>query len=611
MKTLYFGSPVLFSVLVSSAFASEATQLPDMVVTASRTPETVESTLAAITIIQRADIERQQATSLPEVLRSVVGVDISQSGNAGQPASLFMRGSNASHVLVMIDGIKIGSPTLGLSALYLLPLSEVERIEVVRGARSSLYGSEAIGGVIQIFTRTGSPQTISQLKLSAGSFRTWQVEAGIQGSAGEGTFYNLSASSLKSRGFDTCKPDLGAGCFTDEPDRDAYRNTAFSGKIRHHLNQDVSLGAHFLRAQGRTEYDSSFQNQADFVQQVWGLSADVQATNIWELRLQAGESRDDADNFGHGLAQAVFNTKRQQFSWVNEINFNTDQQLILGYDYLRDRADSTTAYIEDSRKNEGFYGQYRDQFERWRFQLALRHDKNQQFGHQQTGNIALAYEVSKQLRARLSYATAFNAPSFNWLYYPGFGNAELSPEKSKNLELGLSGQLANVTWSVQLYENKVKDLIASIFNPADGSFLPQNVHKARIRGLELEARWQLPEDWQINANLALSNPKDQDSEKILPRRARQTLNLELVKQLGKTRLSAHLLAQGQRYEDSQNSIKLAGYGLLNLRAAYALNEHWTLRGKIDNIFNKDYETAYRYTMPGRTFWLSIQYQGKH
>lgn len=583
--------------------SAHAAQLPELLITAERIAETADETLASVTLIERKQIEAWQVSTLPELLRRLPGVNFSQSGGAGQPASLYLRGTNFNHTLVLIDGIRIGSASLGSAALYQLPISAVERIEIVRGPRSGLYGSEAIGGVIQIFTASQAQGTHRQLKLSGGADNSWGVEARQHGAQGA-TRYSLSASHQRSDGTNACLGGFSGGCFTDEPDEDGHRASSLSLNLSHAVNKDLRLGLHGLRAQGRTAYDSSFQNEVDFVQQTLGLNADWQLARNWELRARLGESRDEADNFGHDQPHAVFDNQRRQASLQANAWFADTHSLSFGYEFLRDALDASTAYTENQRDNQAGFVRYGYHGERLNLSAAWRLDDNEQFGQHHTGQVALGYQFTPAWRGFASYASGFRAPTFNELYYPGFGNAELSPETSHSYELGL--RFADKAWrfAAALFQTRIEDLIATVYNPANGSYLPQNIHQADIRGVELSARWQA-RNWTLEAQYTGLDGEDADSGKQLPRRARHGGSLDLSYQGERFNLGGQLLAQGQRYEDAANTRALSGYAVLNLRAAYDLNRNWQVQFKLDNALGRDYETAYRYAMPGRRWLLSV------
>ena len=591
----------LFSLPVQ---AVEIPLLDEIVVTATRTPHTAEETLAATTVITRRDIERGQAQSIHELLTGHAGIGLSSNGGVGQVASVFLRGTESGHVLVLIDGIKVGSATLGTTAFQDIPVDAIERIEIVRGPLSSLYGSEAIGGVIQLFTRRGGGEMTPSASVMLGSFNTKKTTATLSGGS-ENAWFNIGASHFDTDGFNACKGALGAACFTVEPDKDGYRNSALNLRGGYRFQPGTELDLHFLHAAGKVEFDGSFQNQMDSLQQVLGASLKHQVNDRWNLKFSAGQSRDESENFLNGASTGVFNTRRDSYTWQNDLSLATDHLLTLGVDRLEDRVGGTTAYTVSRRDDTGLFTQYQGRVGGNDIQLALRRDNNSQFGHHSTGNIAWGRALSNDIRASLSYGTAFKAPTFNQLYWPGFGNSNLSPERSRSLEIGLSGKFSAGRWSANIFETRVADLIGF-----DNAFNLVNIHSARIRGMEGVASLRLGE-WDSRINLTLQSPEQQsgvNSGNLLSRRAEQSLRLDLDRAIGAWNVGGTFRAEGRRYEDLANTVKLPGYGLVDLRAEYKLAKDWQVQAKLENLFDKDYETAHLYNQPGRSVFVTLRYQ---
>ncbi len=600
------------SLLLSAAVAglisssSVAQSLPDMLVTASRSADTSDDTLASVTVFNRQDIERMQAHSLPELLHRVPGVDVISNGGLGQPASLFMRGTNSDHVLLLINGVKVGSPTLGNASLHLLPLDAIERIEIVRGSRSSLYGSEAIGGVIQIFTRTSQPSAW-QAYAGYGANSTYKTGISYAGHTAR-THYYLSASHLNSEGFNACRGDTSSGCFTLEPDDDGYDNTSFSSRLSYQLSSALRLSGHALRSEGHTEFDSSFQNEADYQQAVWGIDMDWQWAASWLTRLSYSEAVDDANNTGHQMGESVFDTRRTQWNWHNEWQLGQAHEIVFGYEFMQDEVDSSTAYTVNSRDNHGYYAQYRYLGRSWDVQAALRQDDNQQFGQHTTGNIALGISLANDLRAFLSYSTAFAAPTFNDLYFPGFSNPHLTPEQSKSLELGLSQTQKHLEWHLSLYQTEIENLISTHFDAATGAFGVDNVDEARILGAEFSTAWLTASGLDVSTHITWLEANDESTDKSLARRSPLSFNLEISETVGRATATLQVFAQEHRYDDRANQRRLPGYGVVNLRWTQQLEKHWSLRTRFDNILDKQYSTAYQYNMPSRGYFVELHYQ---
>ncbi len=583
-----------------------------IVVTATRTAQTTNASLASVTVISRKDIERQQARSIQDLLRGVPGVSIANKGGPGKNTSVFMRGTESDHVLVMIDGIKVGSASSGTTAFQNIPIDQIERIEIVRGPRSSLYGSEAIGGVIQIFTRKGdgSGGFKPSFSFGAGSYGTTNGSIGLSGSNQQGWF-NLSGSEVRTNGFNSCtgKPSPGgAGCFTNEPDKDGYRNISGSARAGYRFNNGLNIEANFLHSDGITKFDGNFVNKSKLIQQVIGGTARYSLTDMWQVSLIAGRSREDSDNFKNDAFQSRFNTRRDTISLQNDLTFNKNNLATIGIDYQNDHINSTTDFAETSRNNWAVFGQHQTNIAKHDMQFSLRHDKNEQFGSRVTGGAGWGYPISDKVRLTANFGSAYKAPTFNELFFPNFGNANLRPEESRSYELGANGKVSWANWSLNLYETRVDNLIAF-----DASIrAPSNIGQARIRGLEAIVNTQI-KGWQLNGNLTFLNPENRSSAtnrgNILPRRAEQSFRLDADRRfLDKYSIGGVFLVEGERYDDLANTRKLDSYTKFDLRAEYNINKSWRLQGRIENLFDKHYETASFFNQPGRNFFVTLRYQ---
>jgi len=603
MKKCCLSAAVLLLGSIPPVFAGDISE--PLIVTATRTAQTADATLATVTVITRADIERLQATSLQDVLRGTPGMDISNNGGQGKATSVFLRGANSDHVLVLIDGVKADSATLGTSSFQDIPIDQIERIEIVRGPRSSLYGSEAIGGVIQIFTRKGGGAFTPSFSIGAGSDQTYKASAGVSG-GDKRSWYNANLSGFTTAGIDACRGSLSAGCYAIEPDKDGYRNSSGSLRAGYRFANDAEVEAHILRVQGHNKYDGSFVNESDIVQQAAGASLGYSPTDRWHASLLAGRSNDDSDDLLDGVFSGRFNTERDTLSFQNDISVADKHLITLGLNYQNDKVDSTTAYDVTARNDKGLFAQYQGSFGPQDVQFAMRGDDNGQFGHHGTGSAAWGYNLGDGLRLTASYGTAFKAPTFNQLYYPGFGNPNLKPETSRSAEVGLRGKPGWGSWSLNAYQTMVDQLIGS-----DANFNPANIDSARIRGIEAISSTHLA-GWDISGNLTLLNPENRsggaNQGNVLPRRAKQTMSFDLDRAYGKLRFGTTLFAAGRRYDDLANTVELGGYATLDLRAEYAFTKDLLLQGRVGNALDKQYETAAYFNQPGRDFLLTLRYQ---
>ncbi|SEQ91580.1 vitamin B12 transporter [Nitrosomonas sp. Nm51] len=594
-----------------------AHQREPVTVTATRTAQTADAVLASMTIIDREDIERQQARSIHDLLRGAPGINIVNNGGPGKSTFMQMRGTETDHILVLIDGIKVGNATSGTTPFENIPIDQIERIEIVRGPRSSLYGSEAIGGVIQIFTRKGDGKTGFRPTFSfgGGSYGTLNGSVGLSGNSKQGWF-NLTASGRGTDGFNSCSGSASAGCFSSspDPDRDGYRNVAGSANAGYRFRNGVEIGVNFMQSAGKTQFDASdpfsgfiSPNKSELQQQVFGGTAKYAPMDFWQLNLIAGRSKDYLDSFNGRKLTSRFNTVRDTISILNDFTVHKDQLLTIGMDYQNDQVDSTEAFTVTSRNNWGVFAQHQATIASFDGQLAGRVDLNEQFGTRLTGGIGTGYKITKAIRLTANFGTAFKAPTFNELYFPISGNPNLDPENSRSLEFGLRGKMDWGSWSLNVYDTRINDLIAF---DAD-TFEVDNINQARIRGLEAVLNTQI-RSWVINGNLTFLDPENRSSDlnrgNVLPRRARQSFRLNTDRQFGKYTLGAMFLAEGERFDDLGNTRKLDSYVKFDLRAEYQLGKNWRIQGRIENLFNAHYETAAFFNQPGRNFFAMLRYQ---
>ncbi len=590
-----------------SRAAEETASLPPIVVTAGRVAQTAEQTLASVTVIDRTEIEHRQATSVPDLLRGLPGLIITNNGGLGKSTALSLRGAESDHVLILIDGIKVSSATLGSTAIENIPVDQIERIEVVRGPRSSLYGSEAIGGVIQIFTRKGGGGLTPSFSLGGGSYATYTASANLSG-GGDRAWFNVGVSGQDTAGFNACngEPNV-AGCFIHEPDKDAYTNLSGNLRAGHRFGNGTEVDVHWLRAEGDSDFDGGFENQTETLQQVLGAGVKFSPIDLWGIALKIGRGWDKSDNFKDGDFSSRFETVRDSLSLQNDLSLGADQLLTLGVDYQDDRVGGSVDYLVSERDTIGLFGQYLGQLGDHDIQVSLRNDDNEQFGGHTTGSLAWGHGFSGGMRFIASYGTAFKAPTFNELYFPIFGNPGLRPEDSASLELGLSARTGWGSWSLNMFQTDVDDLISFDAN----TFSPANIDSARIRGLEASLGTSLGA-WDLAADLTLLDPINQGNGaahgKLLPRRTRRQLRLDMDRDFGRYSLGAGLVGVGKRYDDIANTRELDAYVTLDLRGEYRIDKAWRVQARLDNLLNEDYETASFYNQPGRGIYLTLRYQ---
>ena len=595
VPVLFFGLPLVF-LPVSDALADEeynVAALDPIVVTATLGPKTLGESDSSVTVIDDEDIERLQPQTFEELLVGQPGLDITSNGSFGKNISVFTRGTGSESTVFLVDGVRLRSATTGSTAWQYFPPQMVERVEIVRGSRSNLYGADAVGGVIQAFTHSAETGNEGWVQAGGGNFNTQEYVAGAAGTEGR-MKYSLSASHLETDGTAVVEGGEDKG----------YRNTSALASVAHQFDSGGEAGVVLMRAQGNTEFEGG---DTDFTIQTLGFRLDTPISDYWRSRILLAESLDESDNrdtFGN----STFDTKTRSARWENQISIGR-HEYIVGGELLVDEVDSTTEYDESSRTNAAVFGQALLNFGPTDFQLSLRADDNQAFGREETGAVAMGVDLDRNHRARVSYSTSFRAPTFNDLYFPNFGNADLQPETAGSVELGIGGNYTRWFWDAAIYQTDADDLI--VFTFKDGRFAPFNVNEARIRGVELSAGLEL-EEWTVQAAASVTDPRNRETDNRIRRRSAKQFRVDLDRDFGRVSLGTTVKGQGYRYDDAANEERIAGFVTWDLRAKWEIDSHWTTNLTVDNVLDREYSTAQRfdgraYIAAGRTAMLSIRY----
>ncbi|WP_416398712.1 TonB-dependent receptor plug domain-containing protein [Allohahella sp. A8] len=574
---------------------TELRRLEPVVVTANLKSQTVGESLSSVTVIEEADIERRQPLAFSELLRGQPGIDVSGNGSFGKATSVFTRGTGSESTVLLIDGVRVRSATAGSAPWTFIPPEMLERVEIVRGSRSSLYGADAVGGVVQAFTHTASGSPEGWVTLGAGDYDSTKLGAGLAGTHRR-TSFSLAANQFRTDGV----------ALIEGGDHKGYENNSGIARLGHIFENGFGADVMLFRAEGNTEFEGG---ETDFAVQTLGVTLDAPVTDRWLSRLQLAQSLDDSDNKLDGDEPSTFDTETNSARWENYIDF-ASHQIILGGEFAVDDVDSTTDYAESSRDNTAIFGMLLLDFGAPEVQVSLRTDDNEAYGRHNTGAIALGYALDDAHRLRTSYRTSFRAPTFNDLYFPDFGNATLEPETADAYEIGASGHYDTWYWDAAVYQNEVDNLIA--FVSQGGVFAPYNVDEARIRGLELSTGAEFG-DWAVKATASVMDPRDLGSDNRIRRRSGKQLRLDVDRDIGSVYLGATIKAQGYRYDDADNEDRIGGFTTLDLRAGWAFAQDWTTRLTVDNVLDKQYATAKRfdgvdYINAGRMALLTVQYE---
>ncbi len=613
MKYITEAGLISLFAIFPTAYAQETVHADNVVVTASRIPQSRDSVLSDVTVITQDEIERAGQSTLMELLQMQPGIEVSANGAAGKASSVYLRGTNADHVVVLVDGLRLNSATSGQTAFEHIPLAQIERIEILRGPASSLYGADAIGGVIQIFTRRGDGSTAFNAFLGAGTEQTRRAEAGFSASIND-TSLSVQLGHQQDNGLSAKNATVGA-----DADRDPYRNTSLSTTLSHRFNADHDLSLQLFASDSRNHYDSSSTVSASQYRIAHSdnqlMSVGVTSRNRllpwWNSTLRIGSGRDESRHLTQTVAgvtaRSWFKTDQFQVTWQNDLSLPVGT-LTLAYDRLEQRIDSNNNYKVKSRENNGWLASYLADIGAHALQASLRRDDNAQYGLHTTGGLAYGYRITPQWRASASLGTAFKAPTFNQLYYPGFGNDALQPEKSRNREVALRYHTGHASAGLTVFNNKIKDMI--VYSPT-----PVNLSKADLLGTTLDGVWYFGH-WKASGNLTVQSPRDEDTDNLLPRRSQRHGALGLAYQSHDWRAGIEVLGVSQRYNNAANTKSMDGYALVNLTAEYRVTDDWQLEARANNVFDKRYQQAYvsntptslTYEMPGANLFIGLRWQ---
>jgi len=590
------------------AFSVHAQPVDDsdaVVVTASRTQQRMRDAIPHTTVLTRSDIRQSQAVDLPTLLRREAGFEFTQTGGIGATSSTFLRGVATNQVLVLVDGVRVSSLSAGTTQIDQLMLDQIERVEIVRGNVSSLYGSGAIGGVIQVFTRRGEGRPQASVEAGIGGDHTRRLRAGISGELGD-TRFSLNVSDFATRGFSAQDPSTSR---TVNPDRDGYHNLSVSGSLSQRFGKDHEAGARFLSTRGDVQYDNAFaaavtdRHNADANLNSFTLYSNNRLAARWFSRLSYSEGEDAYDGHTNGANTSRVRSGNRQLGWQNDIQVADEQMLSLGLEQQRQTIRSTTAYTRPGRRVAAVYAGYNGRYGRHALQVSARNEDFSDFGGAQTWFAGYGFDLSESVRLTVSSGTGFRAPTFNEMFFPGFGNASLRPERSRSLEAGVQYAAGPQLLRVAAFQMRVSDLI----NP----FPVFNINNATIDGVEASFRGTLA-GADVRASLTVQEPIQHTAaaHQQLIRRSKIFGSASIAKNVGDWRLGAELQASDRRYDNhviTSARVVLASYQVLNLTARYQLSRRSFLAARLDNALDRNYVLTHSYNTQGRKLSVSFSH----
>ncbi len=599
---------------VTEALAGEP--LEHITVTANKFEQRIENTLATVNLIERSDIDAANARDLPELLQLVAGVDLVRSGGFGQASSVFVRGSLSKHLLVLVDGVRISDANSGDAPFSLLPLNAIERVEIVKGPRAAIYGSDALGGVINLITRQADGH---ELAVMSGSNNYSNLE-GVFSTSVSAARLQLNVGVENTDGYDVTEKDPSQPRGKDH-DRDGYSNRNIGAGARVDLERFGELTAKGQYAEGDADYDNAWGNDAFEFENYQAMLGWQKSDERIGYDVQLSRSQDDNTQTGTEF-ETRYQTKRNALD--ARVQYQQSDALALsgGVNWLNEDVSGSSVSLEKAKRHDLalFAGAFYDNG-RWLANATVRSDDYQYQGRQNTYQAAVGFRPLKAVTVRLNQGTAFRAPTFTDLYVEGnpwvAANPLLQPEEARNTELGVHIQTRNGSWDVAIFSNRIDNLIASDFDAQSGKFKSVNIDAATLEGMELSSRFTA---FGLEHTLALTllDASDDTTGADLVRRPSRSLNWSLAKSWDKLDLGVDFIYRSNRPSISYFNTRLGGYAIINLSANYHLVEGLTLSARVDNLSDKHYTTAgfdlasdgslLGYVPPGRQVFVGARYR---
>ncbi|MEO8159889.1 MAG: TonB-dependent receptor [Arenimonas sp.] len=583
--------------------STSTTEIGPVVVTANRAPLPLDRTLAAVTVLDREDIERSQAPDLLSLLARQPGIDVARTGGPGQASTVFVRGANSGHALVLVDGVRINPATQGAPDFAHLPLGQIERIEIVRGPRAALWGSDAIGGVIQVFTRDPSK---AFFEIHAGSYGRAGASAGAGFVRGDSHF-GLALGHDRLRGFSATNSNYAFGNY---PDQDGYRNRNAALRAGTSIgSQQLALSA--LLSNAQVEFD---EGETAARNRVYALQLSGPLAAGWTQSLVLGHASEDLDT---PVFLSNFGSAHTSLDWMLSKALDEHNAIDAGINLAHESGYSDEFYaggFDRSRANSALFVSWRGRYARHSWEASLRHDRNSQFDSASTGSLAWGFQASEDWRLRASLGQGFRAPNFNELYYPGFevapgvhlfaGSPGLDPERSQSAEAGLDWTpSANSRLGLSLFRTRIGELVAF-----DGPlFEAINIDRAAIDGAELDFHARFGR-LGLQGNASFLDARNADTGEALLRRARRKAALSADWRFDNgASLGIDLIAASARPD--VGGVRLGGYSRVDLRATAPLAAGWIFEARVENLSDHDYQLVDGYNTPGRSGLLSLRWAG--
>jgi len=624
-KTLYVR--VSAYVIYLSSFAcliqaqSQVLEVNPVVVSGSRIEQPLSQVLPSVSLITRQDIDKAQAPSLADLLQGETGFEFGRNGGKGTTTSFFLRGQGSQSVLVMVDGVRVQTDQLAALTMTDMPLSQIERIEILRGNASALYGESAIGGVINIQTRQGKGLPESYGSISYGTRGASDIHAGFGGLMDDLKF-NFNAGQSGTKGFSSINPAYYPTAVN--PDNDEFRSAYAGGKFEKKLNSDLSIGLRLNIKNSITGYDNSSGatseiNQFKVKTNSTGLFARKEITEKWISNIDISNSNFLYEDLKNGsLVTTTYDSSLGRYHgeqnilrWFNTYEIGKSSVVTFGSDLNRETFGQTINY-DLNRNTNGYFAGLSNRYEKWDFQGNLRTD-NVKVSNLSSGVLAnnatntnsslvgVGYQFDDSWRLSSTISSGFRAPNA----YEISLSPTLVAEKHTSQEIGVTYIANDNLIRTTYFQSKTKNAITI----NDDYTAYTNIGEVTNSGMELTARTKLAGN-SIKLNAVAQDPWNSTASMALARRARQYGSIDISRPIQGFSFGAKFFVSGQRKNSDYDTVWLGGYSLWSFYGSHDINNELTARVRLENTFNRQYQLAYGYNTPGRGIYATLHYHPK-
>jgi vitamin B12 transporter len=615
------GFALALHVLALSLLAGRAhsLELNPVVISATRLEQPLSEVLSSVSVITRQDIEKSQSPSLADLLQGEAGFEFGRNGGPGSTTSFFLRGQNSINVVLLIDGVRSQVDGIGSLQVSDMPLAQIERIEILRGNTSALYGDAAVGGVINIWTRQGRGEPAAYGSVTLGSRNTFGTNAGLGGTVNDLSF-NVQGGRNGSDGFSAMNPAMNR---LANPDKDGYSNEHVSAKLDQKIDADFNVGLRLQSVRSQANFDSGNAYAGDKPTDIHLLnSRNDQATVYarkaitadWVSTLDLShaslgyENKKNSTLLNDGTLKGIQDALR----WGNSVHVRTQSSLSFGLDKSTDQYNASGDYGYGMRREGlGYYAGWTEKIDRLTLQLNARRDQiqlNQTYDNTvprndqsiNSGLMGVGYALTPAWRVTATVSTGFRAPTA----YEISTNTQVKSENYVSKEMGASYATGNALARVVYFQTQTRDAI-----DYDSDYRAVNIGQTENKGLEatLQSQWM---GTNIKASVVDQNPRNVTLAMPQARRAKTYGSIDISRPVAGFDIGAKLYASGERKDSPYSSAMLGGYSVWSFYASRKIDDNWTARVRLENIFDKQYQLAYGYNTPGRGVFASLQYSPK-